>query len=81
MLCVDEACNPASLLDLGHHVQCNRGLTGRLRSIDLNDPALGYAAQAQRNVQADGTRGNGLYIHVGPGIPQLHHGPFAVSLL
>ena len=52
MLGVDKACDPASLLHLCHHVKGNGGLTAGLRSVDLNDPALGYAAQPQGDIQA-----------------------------
>ena len=81
MLRINEACNASTLLYLCYHVQGDRGLAGRLGSIYLYDPALGNSAQSQCNVQADGTGGDCLNIHVGPGIPQLHDGSFSVCLL
>ena len=81
MLCVNEACNAPALLHLCHHVQGDRGLTGRLRSIYLYNPALGNSAQSQGYIQADGAGGHCLNIHICSGIPQLHDGSFSVCLL
>ena len=77
MLRVDEACDAAPLLYLGHHVQCHRGLTGGLRTVDLDHPASGNAAQAQGDIQAQGAGGYGLNVHIAAGISQLHNGAFA----
>ena len=51
MLGIDKARNTAPLLYLGHRMKRQCGLTGGLRSVDLNDTALREAAGAQRDIQ------------------------------
>ena len=81
MLCVNEAGNAAALLYLCNHVECYRGFTTGLRSVDLNDTALRHTAKAQRDIQTDGTGRNGFNIHIGAGIAQFHDRALSVRLL
>ena len=81
MLCVDKACNTASLLNLRDHVKGHRGLTAGFRSINLNDSALRNAAQSQGDIQTQRPCRRSLNVHCIGGIPQLHDGPFAELLL
>ena len=81
MFCVDESRDAALLLHLGHHVQGDRRLTAGLRSVYLHDPPLGNPPQPQRDVKAQGTCGNGLHVHLGSRVAQLHHSALSVLLL
>ena len=65
VLGIDECRFTACLLCLRDGVQGNRGLTGRFRSIDLDDSAARQAADAQRTVQTDRTGGNVVDCHAG----------------
>ena len=80
MLGVDEGHLAPPLLGLGHHVEGQCGLTGGLRSIDLNDPALGQAADPQRQVQGQGAGGDRLH-HYPQVLPQPHDGALSVVAL
>ena len=53
VLGVDEGGDPAGLLCVGGRVQRHGGLPAALRPVDLDDPAAGYAADAERDVQRD----------------------------
>jgi hypothetical protein len=55
VLGVDERRDAARGLRVGHRVQRDGGLTGGLRSVDLDDPAPRQAADTQRHVQGDGS--------------------------
>jgi hypothetical protein len=55
VLGVDERRDAASLLRVGQSVQRHRCLSGRLRSVYLDDAAARQAAEAQRHVQRDRT--------------------------
>ena len=50
MLGIDKARNAAALLHFRNHVQRDRGLTGGLRSVDLDDTPLRNAAESQREI-------------------------------
>ena len=80
MLRVDKPCNAAPFLHLSHHVEGNRRLSAGLRPVNLNHPALGHAAQAQGNIQAQGPGRDSLNIHMGFGVPQFHNGTFPIGL-
>ena len=81
MLGVNETSDPASLLNLSHHVQGHGGLTAGLRAVDFYNPSLGDAAKPQGDIQAQGTCGHCLNIHILARIPKLHHRPLAIGLL
>ena len=70
----------AGLLGLGNDMEGQGGLTGGLGAVDLNDPPLGDAADAQRQVQGQRTGGDDLHVQVGL-VPQAHNGALAVHLL
>jgi hypothetical protein len=72
---VDERNLTAALLGLGNAVQRQRRFARRFRPVDLDDTPAGQAADAQRHVQRDASRGNGVHLH-GDILPQLHHGAF-----
>ena len=79
MLRVNKARNTAPFLYFCHHMERNRGLTGRLRTVYLDNPSLGDTAQSQCNIQTDRTCGNRFYIHIHTGFPQLHHRTLAIG--
>ena len=62
------------------YVQGQGGLTGGLRSVDFNDPALGNTADAKGSVQRQRTGGDGLHVHFRP-VAQTHNGDLAKGLV
>jgi hypothetical protein len=52
MLGIDEGAGAALALRLGHDMQRQRGLARALGPVDLDDAALGQAADPQRNVES-----------------------------
>ena len=62
MLGVHEGHLAAHFLGLRQNVQSQRGLTGGLRPVDLDDAAPGHAADAQRQIQRQRAGGDGLHI-------------------
>ena len=58
VLDVDERGDAALALRLGDDVLAERGLARRLRPEDLGDPAARDAADAEREVERDGARGD-----------------------
>ena len=52
MLGVDEGAGAALLLGLGDDVQRERGLARAFRAVDFDDAALGQAADAERDIEA-----------------------------
>ena len=47
-------------------MQRQRRLTGGFRAIDLDDPALGHAADAERGVERQRAGRDGVYLKIGP---------------
>ena len=80
MLRVDECGLAASLLYLGDGVESQGSLTGGFRSVDLNNTATGKSAHAQRQIQIEGSGGNGTDGHTGI-VAHLNDGALAVSPL
>src|SRR3712207_79005 len=60
VLGVDERRDAAGALGVGHGVQRDGRLAGGLRAVDLDDPATGQPADAQRDVERDGPGGDHL---------------------
>ena len=60
---VDEGTDAAILLGFCHAVQGQRRLARAFRTIDFDDTALGQAANAERNVEAERTGGHRFDIH------------------
>src|SRR5206468_12659624 len=58
MLGVDERGHSAQLLRLGNHLQRQRRLARRLGAEDLDDASPRYAADAEREIDADGASRN-----------------------
>ena len=65
VLRVDECRRAAELLRLCYAVQSDRGLTGGLRSVNLDDTAARQAADAEREVEADRAGRDVLDRHAG----------------
>ena len=64
MLGIYERDLSAALLRLRHDVQRQRRLTGRLRSVDLDDSALRHAADAERCVERQRAGRNRFHVHL-----------------
>src|ERR1700722_5418648 len=80
MLRVDESRRAAITLHFRNHLQGERGLTGRLRTIDLDDPPLRQTAYAQRDIEAQRAGGNRFHVVGRRGIAEAHHGALAELL-
>ena len=80
VLGVDVGADAAVALGLGDHVHGERRLAGRLRAEDLDDPAPGQAADAEGEVEREGTRGDGLDADVAL-LAEPHDRALAVLLL
>ena len=65
VLGVDEGADPAPPLRLGDHVVDERRLARRLRAEDLDDAAARQAADAEREVEGERSRGDGADGHLG----------------
>jgi hypothetical protein len=76
MFDVDEGGEPAFFLGLGDHAQTEGRLTGGFRSVDLDDAALGQAADAEGEIHGEGAGGEGLDLHLGVGA-ETHDGAVA----
>ena len=61
MLSVDECGVAAGLLGVGDGVQGDRGLTGGLGAVDLDDAAAREATDAEGDIECEGTRGDHLH--------------------
>ena len=53
VLGIDDSGNAALFLNLGHGVDSEGGLTGRLRTVDLDDTSSRITSYAQRVVQTE----------------------------
>jgi hypothetical protein len=80
VLGVDVGTDTTVALRLRDDVGGQRRLPGRLRAEDLDDAAPREPADAERQVQGEGTRRDGLDPHVAP-FAQPHDGAFAELLL
>ena len=58
MLGVDECGDAARALHVGDRVEGQRGLTRRLRTVDLDDAAARKTTDAEGDVEGDGTGGD-----------------------
>jgi hypothetical protein len=76
VLRVDEGADPAAALGLGDHVVDERRLTGRLRAVDLADPAAREPADAERDVERERSRRDRADRDLGC-VVHLHHGALA----
>ena len=83
MFSIDKGAYAAALLGFCNHLQGQRRLAGRFRSINLNHPAPWQATNAQRNIKAQRAGGNRFHLKGLIG-PQLHdrtlaEGPFNLA--
>ena len=60
MLGIDEGADAAALLRLGDAMQRERGFARGFRPVDLDHPAARQAADAERDVEPERARGDGL---------------------
>jgi hypothetical protein len=60
---IDKGADAALFLFFGHDMQRQRGLARRFRPVDLDDPALGQAADAKRDVEAQRAGRGRLDLH------------------
>ena len=80
VLGVDVGADAPVALGLGHDVQGERGLARRLGPVDLGDAAPGQAADAERQVEGQGTGRHGLDGHAAL-LAHLHDRALAELLL
>ena len=80
VLDVDEGRLAARLLGLGDHLQGDGRLAGGFRAVDLDNPALGDAADAEGDVKGEGARRDDVDVHRLV-LPQPHQRARAVLLL
>jgi len=64
---------PPFFLALGHRVQRQRGLAGGFRAVNFHHPAARQAADAERDVQPERARRDGLDVHRAVVLAQFHH--------
>jgi hypothetical protein len=60
-----KAASPPSFLGLGDDAETEGGLAGGFRAVDLDDAALGQAADAEREVHGERARRERLDLHLG----------------
>ena len=70
----------AGALGVRDRVQRDGGLTAGLRTVDLDHPAAGQTAHAERHVERDGAGRDDSRLHDGP-LPQPHHRTLAELLV
>ncbi len=73
MLGIDVGGDAALLLRFRHRVQRQGRLAGRFGPIDLDDPAARQPADAERDIQSQGTGGNRVGLGHRLAASQLHH--------
>ena len=81
MLRIDKGRNPASLLYLCNGMKCQSGLTGRLRTVNLDNSSSRKAACTERNIHGKRSGRYHLDVLVDAGISQLHDGTLSAILL
>ena len=73
MFGVDYGADSAQFLSLGDDMDCESGLTGRFRTIDLCDTAARHASHAEGVVKTERTGRDGFNI-LDSLITETHHG-------
>ena len=80
VLGINDSGDAALFLHLCHGVDSEGGLTGRLRTVDLDDTSFGVTTYAQGVVQTQTTgRDNGHILNVL--VTQFHNGTFAIFFI
>ena len=80
VLGVDVGGRAAGLLHLRDHLQAQRGLAGRFRTVDLHDAAARQAADAERDVETERTGGHHRQVVGDLGFAHFHDGALAELL-
>src|SRR5215216_900441 len=70
---IDEGADAALLLPFRHRVQRQRGFARGFRPVDFNHPPTWQAADAQRDIEPERARRNGLDVHRTVVLAQLRH--------
>src|SRR5439155_506739 len=78
---VDEGADAAALLALGDELERERGLTRRLRSVDLDHPPARDPADAERDIEAERARRQAGDVLRQRLLAELHDGALAELLL
>ena len=81
MLRIDKGRNAASLLYLRNGMKRQSGLSGRLRTVNLDDSSSRKAACTERNIHGKRSGRHHLDVLVHAGISQLHDGALSAILL
>ena len=81
MFRVDEGRNAAALLGRSDGVKGQRRLTGRFGAVNFDDAAAGIAADADCQVNGQGTGRNDFHIHLVGYIAETHDRALAEILL
>src|SRR6516162_3338466 len=63
MFGVDKSADAALFLRLGQAMQSERRFTRGFRAVDFDDAAARQAADAERDIEAERTSGNGVDVH------------------
>ena len=77
MLGIDECANAAIFLALGNGLETECGFTGGFRTENFNHTAAGQAADAERQVHAEGAGGNNIKVFFLLAAVHFHDGAFA----
>ena len=80
MLRIDEGTHAARLLGIGNYVQHHRSFAGRFRAVNLNDAPLGHAANAEGQIQREGSGGDAFDTGLRIRIAQSHDAAFTKGL-
>ena len=81
VLRIDKSRNSSALLNFCDHMQRNGRFSAGLRSVDLNDPALGDPAEPERYIERERPCRDHFDIHLRLGLSELHHRSLAEFLL
>ena len=76
MFRINESAGAAFFLRLSNDTQSQSGFTGAFRTVDFDNTAFGQSADAQGDVYAQRTGGNGFNINVGV-LAEAHNRAFA----
>src|SRR5512140_265958 len=81
MLGVDVSAHAAALLRFGNDLQCEGGFARGFGAVDLDHPAAGHAADAERDVESERASRNGLHVFDNSALAELHDRAFTELFL
>ena len=81
MLGIDKRHNATHGLRLGQDLERQRGLTGGLGAVNLDDATTRHATDAQSGIERQGAGGNGLDLEFGATVAIPHNGALTELLL